>query len=160
MKLQDHKYCLENIEAEQLIALPKSYEKTLQWQKSNNLNWRTINFVPNDREELSGSIPGVTVQIDYKLNKRFQETGKTVLTLHKIKQGVKFRAYQLEANDENKLTSHDGKTAIYGTHEHIGKVVFKLPPLYAIEDIANWFKYFCSKINLTYTGSDLTPPQG
>ncbi|MBF0784469.1 hypothetical protein E4T80_03135 [Muribacter muris] len=160
MKFSEHKFCLENEEAKQFIELLKAYDKTPEWLKANNALWRTISFVPNDRAELQGTIPGATIQIEYKLNKRIQETGKMVLTLHKTVKGVKLRAYQLETNDESKVTSHNGNQEIRGTHEHIGQEVIKLSPLFPIEDITQWFKYFCEKIHLAYTGEDLQSPQG
>lgn len=155
--LNEHKFCLENKEAEDLIAVLKQYSKDLIWAKSNNTLWRSISFVPNTAsDELGGTIPGVVIQVEFKYHKRIAESGKMVLTLFKRKQQEKLRAYQLETSAEYKITSHNGITPIYGTHEHVGKLVFKLEPQYALDDITNWFAFFCDKINLNYTG---TPPQ-
>lgn len=62
-KLNEHKFCLNNEEALQFIELLKSYDKDLYWNKGRNIHWRTINFVPNDRDELAGPVPGATVQV-------------------------------------------------------------------------------------------------
>ena len=157
--LNEHKFCLENKEAEAFIALLKAYQKDLNWAKSNNTLWRSINFVPNSAEdELGGTIPGAVVQIEFKYHKRIAEYGKMVLTLFKRKQQEKLRAYQLETSAEHKVTSHNGVTPIYGTHEHIGKLVIKINPKYELDDITSWFAFFCDKINLNYTGAPLKQP--
>lgn len=157
--LNEHKFCLENKEAEAFIALLKAYQKDLNWAKSNNTLWRSINFVPNSAEdELGGTIPGAVVQIEFKYHKRIAESGKMVLTLFKRKQQEKLRAYQLETCAEHKVTSHNGITPIYGTHEHIGKLVIKINPKYELDDITSWFAFFCDKINLNYTGAPLKQP--
>ncbi|MGY6089085.1 hypothetical protein [Avibacterium paragallinarum] len=158
-KLNEHKFCLNNEEALQFIELLKSYDKDLYWNKGRNIHWRTINFVPNDRDELAGPVPGATVQVDYKYSKRVKESGKLVLTLFKRKQHEKLRAYQLELSDENKISSHDGNTIIKGSHEHIGKQVRKIIPGTEIENIAHWFALFCDKIRLEFTGSKLNLPE-
>lgn len=162
MKLQEHSNCLPNEEAQALIDMLKSYDKELIWSiKPTNVLWRVISFQPLDREfEIAGTkIPQVTVQLEFRLNKRIKGTGKCLLTLFKTKQQTKFRAYQLETEEEHKVTSHNGKTPIMGCHEHIGKEVFKLNPIYSIEDIASWFDYFCDKINLEFTGTPIEPPR-
>ena len=65
--LNEHKFCLENKEAEAFIALLKAYQKDLNWTKSNNTLWRSINFVPNSVEdELGGTIPGAVIHIEFK----------------------------------------------------------------------------------------------
>lgn len=157
--LNEHKFCLENKEAEEFIALLKQYEKDLHWTKSNNILWRSINFVPNSAEDvLGGTISGAIIQIEFKYHKRIAESGKMVLTLFKRKQQEKLRAYQLETANEQKITSHNGVAPIYGTHEHIGKCVIKLSPKHEISDITNWFLYFCNKINLNYLGAPLKQP--
>lgn len=157
--LNEHKFCLENEEAKEFIALLKAYQKDLNWAKSNNTLWRSINFVPNSAEdELGGTIPGAVIQIEFKYHKRIAESGKMVLTLFKLKQQEKLRAYQLETSSEDKVASHNGIMPIYGTHEHIGKLVVKIVPQYELDDIKSWFAFFCDKINLNYTGAPLKKP--
>lgn len=157
--LNEHKFCLENKEAEEFIAILKAYQKNLNWIKSNNTLWRSINFVPNSVEdELGGTTPGAVIQIEFKYHKRITDSGKIVLTLFKRKHQEKLRAYQLEISSENKITSHNGIEPIYGTHEHIGKEVIKVNPKYGLDDITNWFTMFCDKINLNYTGPQLNQP--
>ncbi|HDR1083327.1 TPA: hypothetical protein QB342_001130 [Pasteurella multocida] len=84
-KLKEHRFCLDTEEAKKLIDLLKFYDKNLVWHKSQNARWRNINFIPYDRAELSGVIPGVTVQIEFKFNKRVKESSKLVLTLFSLK---------------------------------------------------------------------------
>lgn len=162
MKLNEHRNCLENDEALELINILKSYDKELIWSvKPTNALWRVVTFQPLDREfEIAGTkIPQATVQIEFRINKRIKGTGKCLLTLFKTKQQTKFRAYQLETEEEHKVTSHNGKEMIKGCHAHIGKEVIKITPIYPIEDITNWFSHFCDKINLEFTGSPIEPPR-
>ncbi|HDR1497508.1 TPA: hypothetical protein QB439_002002 [Pasteurella multocida] len=158
-KLKEHRFCLDTEEAKKLIDLLKFYDKNLVWHKSQNARWRNINFIPYDRAELSGVIPGVTVQIEFKFNKRVKESSKLVLTLFSLKIQEKLRAYQLEVSDEGKVSSHDGVNFIKGCHEHIGKETLKIHPKYTAEEIYEWFSLFCDKINLEFKGEPLTLPR-
>ena len=158
-QMNEHKFCLEDKEADAFIALLKSYQNDLSWTKSNNSCWRSINFIPNYAgDELSRTIPGAVIQIEFKYNKRIAEPGKMLFTLFKRKPREKLRAYQLETSSEHKITSHDGVNPIYGSHEHVGKRVIKISPVYKVDDIVNWFSFFCDKIHLDYTGSKLNQP--
>lgn len=150
---KEHLNCLGTSDSLQLISMPKSYDKDINWNKANNANYITSNFTPYDSsDELKGTIPGVTVQIDYKKPIRIKTSNKTVITLFKIKSGIKLRAYQVEACDEKKVSSHDGVNNINGCHEHIGKETNKISPLYKVEDISSWFYFFCDKVYLDFTG--------
>jgi len=150
---KEHLFCLDTNESKKLMSLPKLYEQEIKFSNGNNVNYLSANFIPLDaNDELKATLQGVSVQIDYKKPIRIKSSQKTVITLFKLKDRVKLRAYQVEACDENKQSSHDGVNTIYGCHEHIGKDVIKINKIYKVEDIPNWFNYFCGKVNLSFTG--------
>lgn len=151
---KEHLYCLDTIESKKLMSLPKLYEFDIKLSTANNANYLSANFIPLDANDyLKGTLPSVSIQVDYKKPIRIKSSQKTVITLFKLKDRVKLRAYQVEACDENKQSSHDGFNTIYGCHEHIGKDVIKINKIYEAEEISNWFGYFCSKVNLNFTGT-------
>jgi hypothetical protein len=150
---KEHLYCLDTEESKKLMLIAKSYDKNIEWSKGNNANYISANFTPFDaNDDLRGTLPGVSVQLDYKKPIKIKSSEKTVITLFKLKKGIKYRAYQVEACDENKASSHDGANTIYGCHEHIGKCVLKINALHETMDISSWFGLFCGKVNLNFTG--------
>lgn len=117
-----HLNCLDTKESIELIDMPKSYDQNVAWKKGNNANYLIAQFIPYDSSDsLKGTIPGVSVQVDYKRPIRIKSSNKTVITLFKLKKGTKLRAYQVEACDEEKISSRNGDEIVYGCHEHIGK---------------------------------------
>ncbi|THA11303.1 hypothetical protein [Rodentibacter pneumotropicus] len=150
----NHLNCLPYTEAKALMDIPKSYNKNLQWKPANNRNYVTCQFIPYDERDpiIKGTLTGVSVQLDYKRPKRIKRE-KTVLTLFQQKNGVKYRAYQLEAAHEDNKSSRDNDEDIYGCHEHIGEKLQQVGQEYPIDDVVNWFKLFCKKIKLNFTGN-------
>lgn len=152
--MKPHISCLPLDEARQLMGIPKSSDATLSWRRANNHNFLITDFVPIDaRDLLGGTLAQTVIQLEYKPPKRIKSSEKLLLTLFKLQRGARMRAYQIEASDENKRSSHNEHGDIYGCHEHIGDSVNKLPPHYPVGDLPNWFGLFCGKVNLTFQGT-------
>lgn len=153
----NHKNCVPYQEALPLMKLPKSYNKNVAWRKGTNVHWRLWEFIPNDRAELPGTIAGMSVQVRVNVSRRFKQS-KLLFTLFKVEKQQKSRLYQLETDNENKVTSCDNGTNIHGVHEHIGDKVNKLDPLFEVDALKEWFVHFCTQITLEYTGGELCQP--
>lgn len=109
-------------------------------------------------EDATGAIiPGLTLQLEVKrpvvVDRCLYELG-----LFLLEHGIRHRVYQLHVSPPNKRSHNGASGTFYGPHEHIGDLASLMtqPDIVCGRmDVA--FALFCSRINLTFTGSLNSP---
>jgi hypothetical protein len=142
---------VEKSAAEKLLELPKFCSAKLTWGEKKNHAGLLIATAALD-DETGATIPGLTLQLEIKkaiLVERFQfELGLFILV-----KGVRTRVYQLNVTPLDRKSHNDPVNPIYGPHQHIGSRHAEPVQRLQSGDFAEAFCFFCTKTNITFTGS-------
>ena len=140
----------------ELMAEVKHASVSLIWAERNN--HRGLLLSSFQVEDATGAyLAGVTLRLELKkpivVNRCLYEFG-----LFKLHNGASRRAYQLNVTPLDKASHNGPEGTIFGPHEHIGDAVH--PVLDGSVRCGNLdvaFKFFCERINLTFTGALNSP---
>lgn len=147
---------LTKLQALQALELPKFCAANLSWSdKSNHVGLLIASAQPED--ETGAFIPGLTLQLEAKrpivVDRCQYEFGVFFL-----ERGVRRRVYQLNVTPHNKLSHNAISGPIYGPHQHIGdSVEVVADPNVQCGNFELAFRFFCQRINLTFTGQLNSP---
>jgi hypothetical protein len=144
-------------EAEVLIGLRKFVHGDFILQpRKNHAGYLAAAIRPED--EFDATIPGVTIEIEVKAPTLIA-TCLNMVSVYQLRNGVKYRAHQIEVQPMTKR-SHNGPTGpIYGPHEHRGDSVEALRdvPLSCDTSLDEFFAVFCSRSNISFSGKIVLP---
>ncbi|MGE8451753.1 MAG: hypothetical protein ACN6OP_14235 [Pseudomonadales bacterium] len=144
-------------EAEPLIALSKYVRGDLHLQtRKNHAGYMSAAARPEDL--FDATIPGLTVELELKAP-LLVDACKNIASLYLLRNGVKYRVYQLEIQPPTKRSHNEPGNVLYGPHQHIGDQVITYDTAKAScsTPIEKLFELFCLEANITFTGKIVLP---